>query len=177
VGGKDVVKSPHQNSEESFGSPSRGEQVGLPLLQLKNSNNLLADALAFDSGLPDSLLPAIESVKSKASTLVELREQLAFYLTAPTSYDEKAAAILAKNGANIALILPALEALAEPWSTEGVKAAINNVAEQTGKKIGEIMPPMRAALVGAMSGPDVPVIMAILGKTESIKRLKTAINA
>jgi len=39
------------------------------------------------------------------------------------------------------------------------------------------MPPLRAAIVGAMSGPDIPDAMAILGKTESIKRLKTALNA
>ena len=119
--------------------------------------------------------PAIESVKSKASTLVELKAQLEFYLTAPTAYDEKAAAILAKNGANIPLILPALEALAEPWSADSVKAAIHSVAEQTGKKIGELMPPLRAGIVGAMSGPDIPDAMAILGKTESITRLKRAI--
>lgn len=118
---------------------------------------------------------AIESVKSKASTLVELKAQLAFYLTAPTAYDEKAAAILAKNGANIPLILPALETLAEPWSAESVKAAIHAVAEQSGKKIGELMPPLRAAIVGAMSGPDMPDAMAILGKIESIARLKRAI--
>ncbi|MBX9726714.1 MAG: hypothetical protein K2X09_05555, partial [Rickettsiales bacterium] len=118
----------------------------------------------------------IESVKSKASTLIELKAQLAFYLTAPTMYDEKAAAILAKNGANIPLILPALEALAEPWRADVVKAAIHAVAEQSGKKIGELMPPLRAAIVGAMSGPDMPDAMAILGKIESISRLKRAIT-
>lgn len=123
------------------------------------------------------LVAAIESVKSKASTLVELREQLAFYLTAPAAYDEKAAAMLAKNGANIALILPTLEALAEPWSAESVKAVIHSVSEQTGKKIGELMPPLRAAIVGAMSGPDMPDAMAILGKGETISRLKRANGA
>lgn len=136
-----------------------------------------ATTLAALLGVDAHYAAAIESVKSKASTLLELKEQLAFYITAPTSYDEKAAAMLAKNGANIALILPALEALAEPWSAEGVKAAIHDIAQQTGKKIGELMPPLRAAIVGAMNGPDMPDAIAILGKTESITRLKRANNA
>jgi glutamyl-tRNA synthetase len=125
--------------------------------------------------VPATMAAAIESVKVKVSTLVELKEAIGFYLNAPTSYDEKAAAMLAKNGANIPLLLPALEALAEPWSAESVKGAIQAVAEQTGKKIGELMPPLRAAIVGAMSGPDIPDAMAILGKIESLARLKRAV--
>ncbi len=126
-------------------------------------------------GVPASMASAIESVKVKVGTLVELKDAIGFYLNAPTAYDEKATAMLAKNGANIPLILPALEALAEPWSAEAVKAAIHAVAEQSGKKIGELMPPLRAAIVGAMSGPDIPDAMAILGKVESLARLKRAV--
>ncbi|MFZ4542060.1 MAG: glutamate--tRNA ligase [Rickettsiales bacterium] len=128
-------------------------------------------------GLSEAMAAAIESVKVKVSTLVELKDSVQFYLAAPTSYDEKAAGVLTKNGANIPLVLTALEALLEPWSPEAVKAAINDVATQSGKKIGELMPPLRAAVVGAMSGPDIPDAMAILGKQESISRLKHAIAA
>jgi glutamyl-tRNA synthetase len=127
-------------------------------------------------GVPTTMAAAIESVKVKVSTLVELKEAIQFYLAAPTSYDEKAAAMLAKNSANIPLILPALEALAEPWTAESVKSSIHAVAEQSGKKIGELMPPLRAAIVGVMSGPDIPDAMAILGKAESINRLKAALS-
>jgi glutamyl-tRNA synthetase len=136
-----------------------------------------ASNLATLLGVDVKYAAAIESVKSKASTLVDLKDQLSFYLTAPTTYDEKAAAMLVKNGANIPLILSALEALPEPWTADAVKAAIHAVAEQSGKKIGELMSPMRAAIVGAMSGPDIPDAMAILGKTESIARLKRAMTA
>jgi glutamyl-tRNA synthetase len=126
--------------------------------------------------VPASLAPAIESVKVKVSTLVELKEAISFYLTAPANYDEKATAMLAKNGTNIPLILPTLEALAEPWTADSVKGAIHTVAEQSAKKIGELMPPLRAAIVGAMSGPDIPDAMAILGKAESLARLKRAVG-
>jgi glutamyl-tRNA synthetase len=119
---------------------------------------------------------ALDSVKTKASTLVELRDAVKFYLEAPTSYDEKAAAMLAKNGTNLPLVISALEALSEPWTAEAVKAAITQAAEANGKKIGEMMPPMRAVIVGVMSGPDIPDAMAILGKIESLNRLKRAME-
>ena len=128
-------------------------------------------------GVSAALAAAIESVKVKVSTLVELKEAIRFYQQAPTTYDEKAAAMLAKNGANIPLVLSALEPLAEPWTADTVKHAIHEVATSSGKKIGELMPPLRAAIVGAMSGPDIPDAMAILGKTESLQRLKAAQSA
>ena len=39
------------------------------------------------------------------------------------------------------------------------------------------MPPMRAAIVGAMSGPDIPDAMAVLGREESLARLRDAVQA
>lgn len=120
------------------------------------------------------LTRAMDGLKPRAHTLIELADAARFYLTAPTAYDEKAQATLTKNGANIALVLPLLEALPEPWQPDAVKAAMQEAATTHGKKIGEIMPPLRAAIVGTMSGPDIPEAMAILGKTEVIARLKAA---
>ncbi len=158
-------------------SPSRLDFAKLNHVNAHHMRLKAGTELAALLDVPTSMAAAIESVKVKASTLVELKEAIGFYLSAPTTYDEKAAAMLAKNGANIPLILPTLEALAEPWTAEAVKAAINTVAEQSGKKIGELMPPLRAAIVGAMSGPDIPDAMAILGKAESLARLKRAAGA
>ncbi len=118
---------------------------------------------------------ALDSVKTKASTLVELAEAAQFYLTAPTAYDEKATAMLEKNGANIPLLLPALEALAEPWTADAIKTILQETATTSGKKLGELMPPLRASIVGTMSGPDIPDAMAILGKAETLARLKRAV--
>lgn len=131
----------------------------LPLLQLPASNI--------------DMEAAIESVKSKASTLLELAEAAKFYTTRQTA-DEKAAATIAKGKEALGLLIPALEALPEPWSFDAVKAAFTQVAEASGKKLGELMPPARAAIVGAMSGPDIPEAMRILGKAETLARLQAA---
>lgn len=127
-----------------------------------------------------NLSAALDSVKTKASTLVELRDAVKFYLEAPTSYDEKASATLAKGlpVLNETHLIRSLEVVEEVlWTAEHIKHTIMGVADFHKKKIGELMPPMRAAIVGAMSGPDIPDAMAILGKTESLNRLKRAMNA
>jgi len=124
--------------------------------------------------LDAAMAPAVESVKSKISTLVELKEALAFFQQRPASYDEKAAATLAKGRDNLALVIPALEALSA-WDAASIKQSVTDLATSSGKKLGELMPPMRAAIVGTMSGPDIPDAMAILGKEESLARLKAAL--
>ncbi|MES2984892.1 MAG: glutamate--tRNA ligase [Pseudomonadota bacterium] len=138
---------------------------------------MIAPLLQADDAQQALLTRAMPTVKPRASTIPELAEAAKFYLSAPTAYDEKAAAMLAKNGANLPLVIAPLSALAEPWTPESVKTAITDAATASGKKIGELMPPMRAAIVGAMNGPDIPDAMAILGKTESLARLQHALAA
>lgn len=138
---------------------------------------LIAPSLSASAAEHILLTRAMDSLKPRAHTLVELAKAAEFYLVAPTAYDEKATATLAKNGTNLSLMLPALSALAEPWTPENVKTAIHEIATATGKKVGEVMPPLRAAIVGTMSGPDIPDAMAILGKTESIARIMRPIAA
>lgn len=119
------------------------------------------------------LARAIASVKNRVSTLIELASEISFYLTAPSGFDEKAEKTLKQKGENLALALPALQAL-KNWEQHAIKAALDQAANTHGKKLGEIMPPVRAAIVGAMSGPDVAEALEILGKEESLNRLKNA---
>ena len=151
-------------------APAPGESV------VSMQGPVLIVGKAFSQGVAFDSSAAIESIKSKASTLPEIARELLFYVQAPTSYDEKASAQLAKGRDNLKLVMPVLEA-AGTWDAETIKASVQHVADQSGKKLGELMPPMRAAIVGAMSGPDIPVAMAILGKEESLKRLKAAAEA
>ncbi len=42
--------------------------------------------------------------------------------------------------------------------------------------MGKVMMPLRLSLVGELKGPDVPDILEIIGKEESIARISNAIN-
>lgn len=169
-----LLSSPFEGEQNLTSKAPQGSWGDSSAALPPTDSQTLADSPS--GGELEFLARAIASVKERASTLPELADAVRFYLHAPQSYDEKAHAALSKNGANIALIVPALEALSEPWNADSVKAALTACAETHSKKIGEIMPPIRAAIVGAMSGPDVPVALAILGKTETLVRLARAIT-
>ena len=124
----------------------------------------------------DFLIKVVDSVKQRVGNYEDLVKEARFYWQAPKSYDEKASAMLAKFGTNLPLVMEALTNL-EPWNAESIKSALTDAANAGGKKLGELMPPMRAAIVGAMSGPDIPDAMAVLGREESLARLRDAVQA
>lgn len=155
-------------------SPSRLDFAKLNHVNAHYMRAKSGEELAQILGMEKPWAAALDSVKSKASTLLELKDAVAFYLTRPTTYDEKAKASLEKGKANLPMMIGALDAL-DAWDAASIKAAVGAVAEANGKKLGEVMPPMRAAIVGSMAGPDIPDALAILGKTEALARLKAAL--
>lgn len=73
-------------------------------------------------------------------------------------------------------VLEKYESLTE-WNEETIHDALISLAQETGKKNGMIMWPARVALCGLDSTPGGAVELAdIIGKEETIKRLKNAIE-
>lgn len=56
-----------------------------------------------------------------------------------------------------------------------IKDNIYHLCKDNGTKMGKVMPGLRMALVGGVPGPDLLTTMSILGKSEVIKRIKSAI--
>ena len=56
-------------------------------------------------------------------------------------------------------------------STDSIKSSILDICGRLDVKIGKVMPGLRMALVGGISGPDLMTTMLILGKTETKKRI------
>lgn len=83
-----------------------------------------------------------------------------------------------KNDDTVEVALPRLENALELLkqadfsSTEAVKAALWEYAEETGK--GEVLWPLRVALSGRERSPDPFTLAYILGQTETLVRIKTA---
>jgi glutamyl-tRNA synthetase len=63
-----------------------------------------------------------------------------------------------------------LAALAE-WDTGSLEAAIREVAEGSGVKLGKVAQPLRAALTGRTTSPGIFEVLALLGRDESLARL------
>ena len=56
-------------------------------------------------------------------------------------------------------------------STDSIKLSILDICDRLGVKIGKVMPGLRMALVGGISGPDLMTTMLVLGKKETKKRI------
>ncbi|WP_427023254.1 glutamate--tRNA ligase [Aureimonas ureilytica] len=126
-----------------------------------------------DATVRQRLGAAMAGLKERAKTLVELTESTAYlFAQRPLPLDEKAAEILAKDGRDILRgLLPALEGV-ESWDVASLEMVIKAHAEAAGLKLGKVAQPLRAALTGKSTSPGVYDVLAVLGRDESLARLK-----
>jgi glutamyl-tRNA synthetase len=125
-----------------------------------------------DPGMQAKLLAAMPGLKERAKTIRELLDS-AGYLWAkrPLHMDEKAALLLDPPGKErLAILVTALEKTSE-WSAQSTEAAVREVAEASGAKLGQLAQPLRAALTGKTTSPGIFDVLQVLGREESLVRL------
>ncbi|CAH1673070.1 MULTISPECIES: glutamate--tRNA ligase [unclassified Chelatococcus] len=123
--------------------------------------------------LREKLLAAMPGLKERAKTLVELLDSASFlYASRPLACDDKATALLNADGRDrLALVLPALEGIND-WSNETTEAAVRATATEAGLKLGQLAQPLRAALTGRGTSPGLFDVMTVLGRDESLGRIR-----
>ncbi|NIX77158.1 glutamate--tRNA ligase [Microvirga terricola] len=126
--------------------------------------------------LREKLIAAMPGLKERAKTLVELLDS-AYYLYAqhPMHLDEKATTLLTEGRDRLVGIAPKLEAVSD-WSAASVEAVVRGHAEAIGAKLGQVAQPLRAALTGRATSPGLFDVMAVLGKDETLSRLRHQVN-
>ncbi len=119
------------------------------------------------------LLAAMPGLKERAKTLVELFDAARFvWASRPLDLNEQAKALLSDEAkAQIAALLPELDALTD-WTAATVEAVVRPFAERTGLKLGAVAQPLRAALTGRTTSPPIFDVLAVLGRDESLARLR-----
>ncbi len=118
-----------------------------------------------------ALMPQL---KERAKTLVELADSAAFLArVVPLPMEPKAAALLT---AEVRLMLRdvAAELAATDFSPPALDAALRSFAERTGRKLGQIAQPLRAALTGSTVSPGIDATLAALGRDEALARISAA---
>ena len=125
----------------------------------------------------NQLLKIISLMKERATFIKDIYTDGKFFFEAPSSYDEKAVK-KAWNEQTASLMNDFAEALhgTEIFEAENLRHIIHDFAETRGLGMGKVMMPLRLALVGELKGPDVPDILQVLGKEESVGRIKNAVN-
>ncbi|MGO4705194.1 glutamate--tRNA ligase [Microvirga sp. 2MCAF38] len=122
--------------------------------------------------LREKLIAAMPGLKERAKTLIELLDS-AYYLYAqrPLHLDEKAAGLLADGRGKLQGIVEKLAGVSD-WSAQSVEAIVREHAEAIGAKLGQVAQPLRAALTGRATSPGLFDVMAVLGRDETLERLK-----
>jgi len=120
---------------------------------------------------------AIETLQPRSKTLEDMANQAAFYFQEKITYEEKAAKKFLKPAAlaPLELLVEALEKI-EDFEEKALEDAFLSVMEKTGLKLGKIAQPVRVALTGRTASPGIFEIIAILGKENTVKRLRQAIG-
>jgi glutamyl-tRNA synthetase len=120
------------------------------------------------------VLKGMDGLKQRAKTLIELADMAKLYVTTrPLDFDEKAEKILKEDGGNtlVADILPLFEQ-ANDWTADAMQEIAKHYAETTDTKLGKVAQPLRAGLSGRTVSPSVFEMMEVLGREESLARLK-----
>ncbi len=160
----------------------KGKWFNHQYLQLK-SNEELADlfmpVLAQHGVVADKAVVAkvIGLTKDRVNFVPELWEQTNFFFIAPTEYDEKS--LKKRWQEDSPRHITELMALLEPqadWSAEALDALVMPWIEQQGYGVGIVMNAFRICLVGAARGPHIWAITDVLGKEETLRRMRHAIE-
>jgi len=123
--------------------------------------------------LRTKLIAAMPGLKERAKTLVELFDASRFlWADRPLDLNEQAKALLTpETKAAITALLPELEATAE-WTAAAIETVVRGFAERSGLKLGLVAQPLRAALTGRTTSPPIFDVLAVLGRDESLARLR-----
>lgn len=159
------------------------DNVGLFHLARTPDGELLKEIAAFKAAIGDTplteadagiLLSVMPIVKDRAKRLPDILDKAYFALAKrPFVPDENATKVL--DSVSIGILNELTAALQHvSWTQEELEAAVSDFAAKRDIGLGKIAQPLRAALTGRTVSPSVFDMMAHLGRTETLARLRDA---
>ena len=125
----------------------------------------------------DKVVTVVGLMKDRVSFIKDLWETCKFFFVAPTEYDEKTRKKRWKEDSpeRMLELADVLEAL-DDFSLENQEAVVMKWIEDKGYHLGNIMNAFRLTLVGEGKGPHMFDISAVLGKEETLRRIRRAVE-
>ena len=160
----------------------KGKWFNHQYLQLRSNEELAEQFMPYLeakglSGDKATVAKVIGLTKDRVNFVSELWEQVNFFFVAPTEYDEKSLKKRWKEDSpkHMTEMLALLEAH-EDWSAEGLDNLIMPWIAEKEYGVGIVMNAFRICLVGAARGPHIWNITDVLGKEETLCRVRTALE-
>jgi glutamyl-tRNA synthetase len=127
----------------------------------------------YDAGRFRAMAPLVQT---RVQTIGEVAAMVDFLFLADPAVDEAdRAKAFGAEWAVPALgeIASALESVA--GSTDAIKAAVEDVGEARGVKLGKLQAPLRVAVTGRSVGPPLFESLEVLGRDEVLRRVRAAL--
>ncbi len=129
-----------------------------------------------DLGLPvpGNLTALVEMLRERAPTLKDLAAAMTFMLVNADEleYDPKALEkVLSPESRQYISALQSRFSELSSFDESSLHEELHGYVEANGLKFKQVGPPLRVALVGALTGPDLCRIMSLLGKEQTLARL------
>jgi glutamyl-tRNA synthetase len=160
------------NSQYIINSPSeRLIELVMPFLV---KENVIKEDRTFDKKW---LSKAINTLKERSRTLIELANSLRYYLVEDIEYDLKAKEkFLNENSlASLVEVKEALKTL-DNFIAPEIERVFMSIVEKQKTKLGKIAQPVRVAITGRTESPGIFEVLEIVGKEKTLKRLERAIK-
>src|SRR5690242_10203956 len=127
--------------------------------------------LALGGRSAERIRALMPQLKQRAKTLLELADTATFLARSlPLPMEPKAASLLTPE-ARLMLRDVALAIAATDFTPSSIDVALRAFAEASGRKLGQVAQPLRAALTGSTASPGIDATLAALGREEALARL------
>ncbi|HSB05831.1 MAG TPA: glutamate--tRNA ligase [Thermodesulfobacteriota bacterium] len=123
------------------------------------------------------LKKAVQSLRERAKTLVEMADLMEFYFRLEIAYEEKASEKFLRDE-TVPIFEEIIQSLAkmENLDKEGCHRLIQELSDRRGEPLVKIAQPLRVALTGKTVSPPMDEVMEALGREELIRRIQRAIE-
>lgn len=123
------------------------------------------------------LISAVKTRQSKARNLVEMAESILFYFLDDDKIEYEQSAkekfLRPEDQKRLRDLTVVLSGVSE-WKEESLQSAVNGYLASSGLQLKDIAQPCRTALTGSKNGPGLYEMLAVLGASSSVARLKRA---
>jgi glutamyl-tRNA synthetase len=121
------------------------------------------------------LMDVVGLLKDRADILEDLVERSEYFFQAPKVYDEKGMKkqFIAENAERLEQLAGRFEALGK-FDQENLEATLKGMAEELDIKTGQLIHPTRLAVTGMTKGPGLFQLLELLGREETVKRMRSA---
>ena len=163
--------------------PDKTKWYNQHYLQGKNNQDLVPafTAILQEKGILNTTTIQIEKVigliKERATFVSDFWDLSDYFFVAPTSFDEKVVKKQWKEDTSALMqeVITLLEPLTD-FSSATTETIVKEWITSSELSFGKVMPPLRLLIVGDMKGPHIFDILELIGKDETIARLKSGIS-